>query len=51
MECVKKSARLFQSYVGSDTLYEAKGYDHGYLSIYLPDEWLARAAPFFEREA
>ena len=51
MECVKKSARLFQSYVPSATLYEARGYDHGYLSIYLPDEWLARAVPFFERDA
>ena len=49
MKCVKKSARLFQSYVPSATLYEAKGYGHGYLALYLPDEWLALAVPFFER--
>lgn len=51
MKCVKESARLFQTYVPAAELYEAKGYDHGYLSIYLPDEWLERALPFFERDA
>lgn len=47
MKCVKESARLFQSYVPSCQIYEAKGYNHGYLSIYLPEEWLALAEPFF----
>ena len=44
MECVKKSARLFQSYVGSAVLYEAKGYDHGYLS-HLPAPKSGSPAP------
>lgn len=47
MKCVKRSAKLFQSYVPRCALYEAKGYNHGYLAIYLPDEWLAIAEPFF----
>ena len=29
-------------------LYEAKGYGHGYLSVYLPEEWLSIALPFFD---
>ena len=29
-------------------IYEAKGYGHGYLSVYLPEEWLRIALPFFE---
>lgn len=48
MKCVRNSARLFQSYLPSCELYEAKGYNHGYLAIYLPDEWLAIAEPFFK---
>ena len=50
MKCVKKSARLFQTLLPSCELYEAKGYGHGYLAVYLPDEWLDRALPFFNRE-
>lgn len=49
MKCVKKSAQLFQSYVPSCETYEAKGYNHGYLAIYLPEEWLEIAEPFFEQ--
>lgn len=49
MKCVKNSAKLVQNSVPSCELYEAKGYDHGYLSIYLPDEWLALAEDFFRR--
>lgn len=47
MKCVKESARMFCSYVPSCRIYEAKGCSHGYLSIYLPEEWLAIAEPFF----
>lgn len=50
MKCVKASARRFQELVPDCEIYEAKGYDHGYLSIYLPDEWLAIAEPFFNRK-
>ncbi len=46
---VKRSARLFRTRVPSCELYEAKRYNHGYLAVYLPDEWLAIAVPFFER--
>ena len=50
MNCVKKSARLFQTLLPSCELYEAKGYGHGYLSVYRPDEWLKLAVPFLERK-
>lgn len=50
MKCVKKSAKMFQSYVPSCEIYEAKGYNHGYLSLYLPNEWLEIAEPFFQKE-
>jgi pimeloyl-ACP methyl ester carboxylesterase len=48
MSCVKKSARLFQKFVPDCKLYEAKGYNHGYLAIYLPDEWMETAGKFFD---
>jgi len=48
MQCVKKSAQLFQSYVPDCEIYEAKGYNHGYLALYLPEEWLTLACAFFE---
>lgn len=50
MKCVKRSARHFKDYVPTCELYEAPGYNHGYLALYLPDEWLALAVPFFERD-
>ena len=40
MKCVKESAKLFQKMHLDCTLYEAKGYNHGYLSAYLPLEWM-----------
>lgn len=40
MKCVKKSAQLLKELVPSCKIYEAKGYNHGYLAVYLPDEWL-----------
>lgn len=49
MKCVKNSAKKFKSYVPTCQIYEAKSYSHGYLSIYLPDEWLEIAIPFFEQ--
>lgn len=48
MKCVKKSALLFQSYVSDCKIYEAKKYNHGYLAIYLPNEWLELACEFFD---
>lgn len=48
MSCVKKSARLFQKMHPDCTLYEAKGYNHGYLSAYLPSEWMDLVNPFLE---
>lgn len=50
MKCVKKSAQHFKSYVSNCELYEAKGYNHGYLALYLPEEWLQLACDFFENE-
>ena len=49
MKCVKRSAELFRSIHPNCRIYEAKGYGHGYLSVYLPEEWLARAVPFLEQ--
>lgn len=48
MACVKKSAKLFQSYVPSCEIYEAKGCNHGYLALYLPEQWLKVAEPFLD---
>lgn len=48
MKCVKKSAQLFQSFVPNCEIYEAKGYNHGYLALYLPEEWLKIASVFFD---
>ena len=48
MGCVKESARLFQKMHPDCTLHEAKGYNHGYLSAYLPLEWMDLVNPFLE---
>ena len=40
LNCVKESARLFEQLHPNTILYEAKGYNHGYLSAYLPQEWV-----------
>ena len=45
---VKESARLFQQMHPDTILYEAKGYNHGYLSAYLPQEWIKLVVPFLE---
>ena len=50
MRCVKKSALLFKALVPTCEIREARGYDHGYLALYLPDEWVRLAGDFFERE-
>ena len=46
MRCVKESAELFQKMHPDCILYEAKGYNHGYLSAYLPLEWIKLVNPF-----
>ena len=48
LNCVKESARLFQKMHPDTILYEAKGYNHGYLSAYLPQEWITLVVPFLE---
>lgn len=48
MRCVKKSARRFATLHPACRLYEAKGCNHGYLAIYLPEEWMKVAVPFLE---
>ena len=45
---VKESARLFQQMHPDTIFYEAKGYNHGYLSAYLPQEWIDLVVPFLE---
>lgn len=50
MKAVKKSAKLFQSFVRTCEIYEAEKYGHGYLAIYLPDEWLTLAQDFLNRD-
>ena len=48
LNCVKESAKLFQQLHPNTILYEAKGYNHGYLSAYLPQEWVELVVPFLE---
>ena len=48
MKCVRESARMFGELVPHCRIYEAKGYNHGYLSVYLPEEWLKLILPFLE---
>lgn len=50
MRCVKRSAKLFQKMHPHCNLYEAKGYNHGYLSAYLPLEWVELVRPFLENK-
>ena len=45
---VKASAKLFQQLHPNTFLYEAKGYNHGYLSAYLPYEWIDLVVPFLK---
>ena len=48
LKCVKESARLFEQLHPNTILFEAKGYNHGYLSAYLPQEWIDLVVPFLE---
>ena len=48
LKSVKESARLFQQLHPNTILYEAKGCNHGYLSAYLPQEWINLVIPFLE---
>lgn len=48
LKCVKESARLFEQLHPNTILFEAKGYNHGYLSTYLPQEWVELVVPFLE---
>ena len=50
LNCVKESARLFQQLHSNTILYEAKGYNHGYLSAYLPQEWVDLVEPFLKSD-
>ncbi|MEG1877471.1 MAG: alpha/beta hydrolase [Lachnospiraceae bacterium] len=50
MNCVKQSAQRFKALVPSCKLYEAKNCGHGYLAIYLPEEWLRLSLDFFSAE-
>ena len=50
MSCVKDSAQLFKEMHPNCTLYEAKGYSHGYLSAYLPLEWMALVNSFLKND-
>ena len=51
LNCVKASAKLFQQLYPNTILYEAKGYNHGYLSAYLPQEWIDLVEPFLKCES
>ena len=50
LNCVKESARLFQQLHSNTILYEAKSYNHGYLSAYLPQEWVDLVEPFLKSD-
>lgn len=49
MACVKASAQFFKETVPSCEIREAKGCDHGYFAIYMPEKWLEWAVPFLEK--
>lgn len=49
MMCVKRSAKMFVSLVPSCEIYEAKGYNHSHLAVYLPEEWLKIVIPFLQK--
>ena len=51
LNCVKASAKLFQQLHPNTILYEAKGYNHGYLSAYLPQEWINLVVPFLKSDS
>ena len=48
LNCVKESAKLFHQLNSNTILYEAKGYNHGYLSSYLHQEWIDLVEPFLK---
>ncbi len=50
LNCVKASAKLFQQLYPNTILYEAKGHNHGYLSAYLPQEWVDLVESFLKRD-
>jgi len=50
LNCVKESAKLFHQLHSNTILYEAKGYNHGYLSAYLPQEWIDLVVPFLKSD-
>ena len=51
LKCVKESARLFEQLHPNTILFEAKGYNHGYLSAYLPQEWVDLVIPFLKSDS
>ena len=51
LNCVKESAKLFHQLHSNTILYEAKGYNHGYLSAYLPHEWIYLVVPFLKSDS
>ena len=51
LNCVKESAKLFHQLHSNTILYEAKGYNHGYLSAYLPQEWVDLVELFLNRNS
>ena len=50
LNCVKASASEFEQLHPNTILYEAKGYNHGYLSAYLPQEWINLVVPFLKSD-
>ena len=51
LNCVKASAKLFQQLLPNTILYEAKVYNHGFLSAYLPQEWVDLVVPFLKNDS
>ena len=51
LNCVKESAKLFHQLHSNTIWYEAKGYNHGYLSAYLPYEWIDLVVPFLKSDS
>lgn len=47
MKCVKRSGELIKSYMKKCEVVELKGYTHGEISMYHPEEWVVKAEIFF----
>ena len=49
LKCIKKSSKLFKSYVKRCEVIELEKYNHAEISTYHPEEWVKRVEEFLEK--